>query len=88
VILLQVEFTSGDEPKIVCEGFHEIENTFIFTWSLILGVRRYCWLHGLIHQLPLNSTFKGFYETENTSIFAWFSILSVGHYRWLHSPIR
>jgi hypothetical protein len=81
VILLQVNLTSGDEPKTVCEDFHETKDTFIFTWSSIFGIRHYCWLRGPIHQLPFNSTFKGFYETENTSIFAWFSILGVGHYR-------
>jgi hypothetical protein len=32
VILMQVNPTSSDEPKIVCEGFYEIEDTSIFAW--------------------------------------------------------
>jgi hypothetical protein len=87
VILLQVDLASSDEPKIVCEGFHETKETFIFTWFSILGVRHYCWLCSPIHQLLFNNTFEGFYETEDTSIFTWFSILDVGDYRWLHNPI-
>jgi hypothetical protein len=31
VILLQVDPASGDEPKTVCEGCYETENTSIFT---------------------------------------------------------
>ncbi len=42
VILLQVNPTSGDEPEIVCEGCYEIEDTSIFTWSLVPGVGHYC----------------------------------------------
>jgi hypothetical protein len=38
VILLQVDPASGDEPETVCEGCYETEDTFIFTWSLVLGV--------------------------------------------------
>jgi hypothetical protein len=30
VILLQVDFISGDEPEIVCEGFYETKDTSIF----------------------------------------------------------
>jgi hypothetical protein len=55
VILLQVDPASDDEPKIICEGCYETENTSIFAWSLILGVGHYCWLRGSIHQLPPNS---------------------------------
>ncbi len=55
VILLQVDPASSDEPKIVCEGCYETEDTFIFAWSSIFGVGRYHWLHGLICRLPLNS---------------------------------
>jgi len=51
-------FIFGDEPKIVCEGFYEIKDTFIFTWFLILGVGHYCWLHGPILWLPPNSKVK------------------------------
>ncbi len=29
---MQVNPTSSDEPKIVCEGFYEIEDTSIFAW--------------------------------------------------------
>jgi hypothetical protein len=38
VVLLQVDPTSGDEPKTVCENFYEIENISIFAWSLILSM--------------------------------------------------
>jgi hypothetical protein len=54
VILLQVDFASGDKPEIVYEGCYEIENTFIFAWSLVLGVGHYHWLHDPIHRLPPN----------------------------------
>jgi hypothetical protein len=55
VILLQVDPTSGDEPKTVCEGCYETEDTFIFAWSSNLGVGHYRWLRGSICQLPHNS---------------------------------
>jgi hypothetical protein len=48
VILLRVNPTFGDEPKIVCEGCFEIEDTSIFAWSLVPGIRHYRWLHGPI----------------------------------------
>jgi hypothetical protein len=51
VILLQVDFTSGDDPKIVYEGCYETENTFIFAWSSIFDVGHYHWLHGPICRL-------------------------------------
>ncbi len=41
VILLQVDLTFGDEPETVCEGCYETEDTFIFTWSLVLDVEHY-----------------------------------------------
>jgi hypothetical protein len=55
VIFLQVDPTSGDEPKIIYEGCYEIEDTSIFIRSSIPYVGHYRWLHGLICQLPLNS---------------------------------
>jgi len=55
VILLQIDPNSGDEPKIVCEGCYETEDTFIFAWSSILDIEHYCWLHGPIRQLSPNS---------------------------------
>ncbi len=55
VILLQVDPISSDKPKIVYEGFYEIENTFIFTWSSIWCVGHYHWLHDPICWLPPNS---------------------------------
>ncbi len=55
VILLQVNPASGDEPGTVCEGCYEIEDTSIFAWSSVPGVRHYRWLRGPIRQLPLNS---------------------------------
>jgi hypothetical protein len=55
VILLQVSLASGDESKIVCEGFYKTENTSIFTWSSIFGIGHYRWLCGSIRQLLLNS---------------------------------
>jgi hypothetical protein len=44
VILLQINLTFGDESEIVCEGCYKIEETFIFAWSLVLGVGHYYWL--------------------------------------------
>jgi hypothetical protein len=49
MILLQVNPTSSDEPKIVYESCYENEDTYIFAWSLILNVGHYHWLHGSIH---------------------------------------
>jgi hypothetical protein len=55
VILLQVDPASSEEPKIVCEGCYEIEDTSIFAWSSVLGVGHYHWLRGPICRLPPNS---------------------------------
>jgi len=55
VILLQVNSTFGDEPETICEGYYEIENTSIFTWSSIPGIGHYRWLHSPIRRLPSNS---------------------------------
>jgi hypothetical protein len=55
VILLQVDLASGDEPKTICEGCYETEDTSIFAWSSILGVGHYYWLCGPIHRLPPNT---------------------------------
>jgi hypothetical protein len=32
VILLQIDPTSGDEPKIICEGYYKTKNISIFAW--------------------------------------------------------
>jgi hypothetical protein len=48
VILLQVDLDFGDETKVVCEGYYETKDTFIFAWSSILDVGHYHWLHGPI----------------------------------------
>jgi hypothetical protein len=55
VILLQINPISSDEPEIIYEGFHKIENTSIFAWSSILGIEHYHWLCGSIRQLLSNS---------------------------------
>jgi hypothetical protein len=55
VILLQVDPASGDEPETIHEGYYEIEDTSIFTWSSIPDVGHYHWLCGLIRQLPPNN---------------------------------
>jgi len=55
MILLQVDPTSSDKPEIVYEGFYEIKDTSIFTWSLILGVGHYHWLCNLIHRFLLTT---------------------------------
>jgi hypothetical protein len=41
MILLQINPTSGDEPKIVYERCYETKNTFIFAWFSIPNVRHY-----------------------------------------------
>ncbi len=48
MILLQVDLAFGDEPETIYEGYYEIENIFIFAWSLIPSVGHYRWLHGSI----------------------------------------
>jgi len=55
VILLQVDPASGDKPEIVCEGFYETEDNFIFAWSSVPGIGHYRWLRGPIRWLPSNS---------------------------------
>jgi hypothetical protein len=55
VILLQVDPAFSDEPKTICEGCYETEDIFIFAWSLVLGIRHYCWMRSPIRRLPLNS---------------------------------
>jgi hypothetical protein len=48
VILLQVDPVSGDEPKTVCKGYYEIDDTSIFAWSSIPDVGHYHLLRDLI----------------------------------------
>jgi len=48
VILLQIDPASDNEPETVCESCYEIEDIYIFAWSLILGVGHYRWLRGPI----------------------------------------
>ncbi len=55
VILLQVDFVSNGELKIIYGGFYKTENISIFTWFSIFGIRHYCWLRNPIHRLPLNN---------------------------------
>jgi hypothetical protein len=55
VILLHINPVSGDEPKTVCGGCYEIEDTSIFTWSSIPGVGHYRCLCGPICRLPPNN---------------------------------
>ncbi len=63
MILLQVDFTSSDEPKIVYEFFYESEDTLIFAWSSIPNVKHYHWLCNSIHQLLLNNKVDYFVRT-------------------------
>jgi hypothetical protein len=55
VILLQIDFTFSDEPKIVYENCYEIEDTSIFAWSSILNIGHYRWLCDPIRRLPPNT---------------------------------
>jgi hypothetical protein len=55
MILLQVNFVSGDEPETIYESCYEIKNTSIFAWFSILDVEHYYWLRGLICRLPFDS---------------------------------
>ncbi len=55
MILLQVDPASGDKPETICEGCYEIEDTFIFAWSLVPGVGHYRWLRSPIRRLLPNS---------------------------------
>ncbi len=49
VILLQVDPTSNDEPKIVYEGCYKTKDISIFAWSSIPDVGHYHWLRDSIH---------------------------------------
>ncbi len=55
MILLQVNPVSGDEFETICEGCYEIEDTSIFVWFSVFGVKHYHWLRGSIRRLPFNS---------------------------------
>ncbi len=55
MILLQIDPASDDEPKTVCEGYYETEDTSIFTWSSVPSIGHHRWLHDSIHRLPPNS---------------------------------
>jgi hypothetical protein len=55
VLLLQIDPASGDELETICEGCYKTDNISIFAWSSIPSIGHYCWLCGLIHQLPFNS---------------------------------
>jgi hypothetical protein len=55
LILLQIDPAFSDELESVCEGCYKNKNISIFAWSLVLGIRHYCWLRNPIHRLPPNS---------------------------------
>jgi hypothetical protein len=55
VILLQVDPAFGDKPKTICENCYKTENTSIFEWSLVSGIKHYHCLRSLIRRLPLDS---------------------------------
>ncbi len=55
VILLQVDPASSDEPKTICEGCYETEDTSIFAWSSVPNIGHYRWLRGSIRRLPPNN---------------------------------
>ncbi len=52
--LLQVDFTFGDEPKIVYNFFYETKDISIFSWFSIPDFGHYYKLRGPNHQLPPN----------------------------------
>jgi len=41
MILLQIDPTSSDEPKTICEGFYETKHASIFGWFSILSIGHY-----------------------------------------------
>jgi hypothetical protein len=41
MILLQINPTSNDESKTLCEGFYETKDISIFAWFSILGIGHY-----------------------------------------------
>ncbi len=55
MILLQVDPAFGDEPKTICEGCYETEDTSIFAWFSVPNVGHYRWLRGPIRRLLLNN---------------------------------
>jgi len=55
VILLQVNFASGDEFETVCEVCYKTKDTSIFTWFSIPNIGHYHWLCGPICRLLPNS---------------------------------
>jgi hypothetical protein len=38
VILLQIDLTFNDEPKIIYKGFYKTKDTSIFAWFLIPNI--------------------------------------------------
>ncbi len=63
MILLQVDPTSSDKPKIVYEGCFEIEYTSIFAWFLVPSIGHYYWLRGPIRRLLPNNKADYFIRT-------------------------
>jgi len=59
MILLQVNFVSGNELEIIWEGCYKTDDTFIFAWSSILSIGHYRWLCGpicqMLHNVKANS---------------------------------
>ncbi len=53
--LVTVDPAFGDEPKTICEGCYETEDTSIFAWFLVPDVGNYRWLRNPIRQLFSNS---------------------------------
>jgi hypothetical protein len=53
--LVTVDPAFGDEPKTICEGCYETEDTSSFAWFLVPDVENYRWLRDPIRQLFSNS---------------------------------
>ncbi len=55
VILLKVNLVSNDEFETICESCYKTKNISNFTWSSILDLGHYRWLHGPICRLLSDS---------------------------------
>jgi hypothetical protein len=58
VILLEIESTINDDPKILYESIYKGNEVVILAWFSTLGIGHYCWLCNPINQLLSNHKTK------------------------------
>jgi hypothetical protein len=51
-IILKIEHGHEGHLEVIFEGCFTNENAIVFSWSLVEGVGRYCWLQRSLNDLP------------------------------------